>query len=88
MGTIGARDCMRVLELTEQVAAALLLSVCQGVEIRQREGAITDANLTAAMKSMKQEVFEKFEFLEEDRPLDKALKQFVSLIQQQEWELY
>ncbi len=88
MGTIAARDCMRILELTEQVAAALLLSVCQGVEIRQREGTITDANLTAAMKSMKQEVFEKFEFLEEDRPLDKTLKQFVSLIQQQEWELY
>jgi histidine ammonia-lyase len=25
MGTIAARDCLRVLELTEQVAAALLL---------------------------------------------------------------
>lgn len=88
MGTIAARDCMRVLELTEQVAAALLLSVCQGVEIRQREGSITDANLTESMRSMKQEVFEHFEFLEEDRALDKTLKQFVLLIQQQNWELY
>ena len=26
MGTIAARDCLRVLELTEQVAAALILA--------------------------------------------------------------
>ncbi|OUS27093.1 histidine ammonia-lyase [Gammaproteobacteria bacterium 45_16_T64] len=88
MGTIAARDCMRVLELTEQVAAALLLAVSQGVEIRQREGRLTDANLTDAMRDMKQEVFQRFEFLEEDRPLDSTLKEFVGLIQQQEWELY
>jgi histidine ammonia-lyase len=31
MGTIAARDCLRVLELTEQVVAALLITVRQGV---------------------------------------------------------
>ncbi len=30
MGTIAARDCLRVLELTEQVAAGLLITVRQG----------------------------------------------------------
>ena len=34
MGTIAARDCMRVLELTEQVAAALLITVRQAVWLR------------------------------------------------------
>src|SRR5690606_30847062 len=37
MGTIAARDCLRVLELTEQVAAAALLAVTQGLELRERQ---------------------------------------------------
>ena len=36
MGTIAARDGLRVLELTEQVAAALLITVRQGVWLRCR----------------------------------------------------
>lgn len=36
MGTIAARDCLRVLELTEQVVAALLLASAQGVALRAR----------------------------------------------------
>ena len=34
MGTIAARDCLRILELTEQVAAACLLACVQAVELR------------------------------------------------------
>jgi histidine ammonia-lyase len=34
MGTIAARDCLRVLELGEQVVAALLLAGAQGVALR------------------------------------------------------
>lgn len=34
MGTIAARDCLRVLELSEQVLAALLLASAQGVVLR------------------------------------------------------
>ena len=34
MGTIAARDCLRVLELSEQVLAALLLAGAQGVVLR------------------------------------------------------
>jgi histidine ammonia-lyase len=34
MGTIAARDAMRVLELTERVAAIVLLAACQAVDIR------------------------------------------------------
>ena len=38
MGTIAARDCLRVIELTEQVAAALVLATWQGVELRGQSG--------------------------------------------------
>ncbi|HSQ43151.1 MAG TPA: aromatic amino acid ammonia-lyase, partial [Fibrobacteraceae bacterium] len=34
MGTIAARDAVRVLELTEQVLVATLLVACQGLELR------------------------------------------------------
>ena len=34
MGTIAARDCLRVLELTEQVCAAMLVAARQGVALR------------------------------------------------------
>ena len=35
MGTIAARDCRRVLELTETVAAIVLLAACQGLDLRE-----------------------------------------------------
>ncbi len=37
MGTIAARDALRVLELTEQVAAAALLAANQGVWLRSQQ---------------------------------------------------
>src|SRR6201999_1424930 len=41
MGTIAARDALRVLELTEQVAAATLLGALQGVEWRIKNKQLT-----------------------------------------------
>ena len=38
MGTIAARDCLRILELTEQIGAILLLAACQAVDLRGGEG--------------------------------------------------
>ncbi|HXI60859.1 MAG TPA: aromatic amino acid ammonia-lyase [Polyangia bacterium] len=38
MGSIAARDCQRVLDLTETVAIIELLAVCQAVDIRGGEG--------------------------------------------------
>jgi histidine ammonia-lyase len=34
MGSIAARDCLRVLELTETVAVVELLALCQAVDLR------------------------------------------------------
>jgi histidine ammonia-lyase len=39
MGTIAARDCRRILELAETVAAIVLLADCQALELRGDAGA-------------------------------------------------
>lgn len=88
MGTIAARDCLRVLELVEQVAAAALLAATQGVELRLRRGELDAAQLTPALRAMRDGVFAHFEFLEEDRPLEGALRHFVELIRARHWSCY
>ncbi len=88
MGTIAARDCLRVLELTEQVAAASLLSVTQAIELRIQSGSLDPVHITPALQSMKQQVFQEFELVSEDRALEADLRKFVHLIQQQHWSLH
>ena len=88
MGTISARDCLRILELTEQVAAAVLLAAVQGLELRLRAGELDHARLLPALTDMKQAIFSDFEFLIEDRPLDGELRHFSSEVRNQAWSLY
>jgi len=83
MGTIAARDCIRVLELTEQVAAAALLAAVQGVELR---GGI-ELLSPSAVRTIRQ-VREKSAFLGEDRGLEKELRVIVKWIMERHWELY
>ncbi|WP_434340462.1 HAL/PAL/TAL family ammonia-lyase [Motilimonas cestriensis] len=88
MGTIAARDCLRVLELTEQVTAASLLAVSQGISLRNSQGELTPQQLTPALAQFKDRIFEQFEFVSEDRPLEDDLRRTLSQIQQKHWELY
>lgn len=88
MGTISARDCLRILELTEQAAAAVLLASVQALELRLRAGEIDEAHLVPAILEMKDAVYSEFEFLAEDRPLEQDLRNFVTGIRNQAWALY
>jgi histidine ammonia-lyase len=88
MGTIAARDCLRVLELTEQVAAATLLSAWQGVQLRVREGSIDAAQLAAPLRAMLDDIAAQFALLTEDRPLENDLRATIARIQQRHWLLY
>ncbi|EGQ7851960.1 aromatic amino acid lyase [Vibrio vulnificus] len=88
MGTIAARDCLRVLELTEQVAAASLLAATQGIEIRRRRGELDENHMSDRLKAICSSVLDEFEFVTEDRPLEKDLRQFITHIQQRHWSLY
>lgn len=88
MGTIAARDCLRVLQLTEQVAAAMLMAVTQGIHLRCRAGELARVHLAETVTRTQSQVDEVFAFLEEDRPLEQVLRDLTQQIQQQEFELY
>ena len=88
MGTIAARDCLRVLELTEQVAAAMLLATVQGLELRRREGAHAVDRLGPDARAFFNALQEELPFIEEDVALDSVLRDLVKGIQDQRWSLY
>ena len=86
LGTIAARDCLRVLELSEQVAAALTLAAVQGVTLRRQ---LADAPaLTPAVENFMRSVGEHSPFLDEDRALENELRAISALIRSGHWELY
>lgn len=88
MGTIAARDCLRVLELTEQVAAALTLASVQGVRLRQKLAGTEPAGLMPPVDAFLRSVGEHSAFLDEDRPLESELRRMCGLIRDGYWELY
>ena len=88
MGTIAARDCLRVLQLTEQVIAASLLAVQQAVQLRVMQGELCQTSLTADIQQMLQQLQQDYALVEEDRPLEHTLRQLIVQVQQQHWPLY
>jgi histidine ammonia-lyase len=86
MGTIAARDCLRVLELTEQVAAALLITVQQGVLLRRR--ANPSMAPEAPLHAMVESLAEDIALIEEDRRLDTDLRVLLERIRARAWTLY
>lgn len=86
MGTIAARDCLRVLELTEQVVAAMLITVRQGVALRCRvqPDAAPHAPLAGMMEALGRDV----ELVAEDRRLEPELRVLLQRICEQAWSLY
>ena len=88
MGTISARDCLRVLTLTEQVAAALCMASIQGVKLRQGLADATPAQLTEDVNRFVHSLEENSPFLVEDRMLEGELRQIAALIRSEHWKLY
>ena len=85
MGTIAARDCLRVLELTEQVVAALLIAVRQGVWLRCRLG---ETEAPPALRQMLDALGADIAPVEEDRRLDPELRVLIERIRAKAWSLY
>jgi len=88
MGTISARDCLRVLELAEQVAAAVLLAAWQGVQLRLRAGEIGHGTLRPRVAHTLAAVGAYFNLLDEDRPLEDALRRTVALVRARGLPMY
>ncbi|MCC2958593.1 aromatic amino acid ammonia-lyase [Massilia sp. IC2-477] len=78
MGTIAARDCLRIIALTEQVAAALLIATRQACALRYPSG-LPDGcgpGLRAALARLEELV----PFVKEDRRLDLDLARLLEAI--------
>lgn len=86
MGTIAARDCLRVLELTEQVVAAMLIAARQGVVLRQQLAPHTVVH--GAPLAMLEDLAARIALVEEDRALDADLLHLLDAIRSQHWSLY
>ncbi len=85
MGTIAARDCVRILELTEQVVVSSLLAASQGARLRSE---MNQEQLPLAISKMVEDVGRDFEFLEEDRALEKELRFWLAEVREKRWDLY
>lgn len=88
MGTIAARDCLRILTLTRQCAAATLFAAQQAVALRLRRGELQHEALQTAVSEMHDAFMQDYPLLIEDRPLDKDLQSLVDSIAGQDWSLY
>lgn len=84
MGTIAARDALRVVELTEQVAAAMLIAARQANCLREGMG----ATLPPALAPMQADLARRIALVEEDRALDGELRALLTAIRERDWRLY
>jgi histidine ammonia-lyase len=86
MGTIAARDCLRVLELTEQVAAALLITVRQGVWLRCRlnPSVVPSTTLQRMLDALSADIA----IVADDRGLEADLRLLLQRIRRRAWKIY
>ncbi len=87
MGTIAARDALRVLTLTEQVIVALLITVRQGVALREQrpEGALP---LQREAADFLADLNARIPFIEEDIALEPLLRRLLADLHAQTWRPY
>ena len=88
MGTIAARDCLRVLELSEQVAAGALLAASQGLDLRLKDQGSDGAGLSPGLKAMHAQLRGELPFLGEDRALEPELRRLLERFRSQDFDLY
>jgi histidine ammonia-lyase len=86
MGTIAARDALRVLTLVEQVAAGALHAACQAAELRQRVAGA--ATLPRPLAEFVDSCRAHIPALAEDRALEPELRGLCALIRDRHWSLY
>ena len=83
MGTIAARDCLRVLDLTDQVLAAMLITARQGLALRRR----ADPSLAVppALAAFEADLSDRVPLVVEDRALDRDLQALLAVRDEPVW---
>ena len=84
MGTIAARQCVRVLSLAEQAATATLMAAVQGVRLRERAREVVVAQVSPQLHETVLEVDAIFPMLEMDRRLDHEMRTLLQYVQAQQ----
>lgn len=70
------------------MTSASLLAATQALVLREKQGELDDTQLSKELKTMRDAVLSEFAFVDEDRPLENDLRNFMAKIQQQHWTLY
>lgn len=86
MGTIAARDALRIIELTEQVVVALLVTARQGIALR--EAVSGELVLSPALSAMQADLAARIPLVTEDRALDAELRELLAAVRAEAWSLY
>lgn len=88
MGTIAARDALRLLTLTEQVACAHLIGCVQGIRLRQRMSGGKSSIYEPGVKNFLHHVDPLIPFIDEDQRLDGVLQTLMKVVQDQAFNFY
>lgn len=88
MGTIAARDALRVLELLAQVAAVTFMAAQQALKLRAYNGELAIAKLSLGVQQSMQELEKYFDFLKTDSALDSTILAVKSAIIKRKFSLY
>jgi histidine ammonia-lyase len=86
MGTIAARDCVRINKLTAQVLAASLLAAFQALDLRLKKGELGPQDLGRAGKTYN-EIAGFFTPLSDGRALDSDLRTALELIERRHFDV-
>ena len=78
MGTIAARDALRILEMTETLAAISTLAACQAVDLRRGQGCHSRA------LAMRNAVRERVSFNDRDRRQDRDIDAVLNMLRKGE----
>lgn len=82
MGTIAARDALRILDLCEQVVVACLAANVQALHLRFAK----DHEFSPEIQKLQQWVGVDFSIVEEDRPLQSSFQAMLKRLQTLEWQ--
>lgn len=86
MGTIAARDCLRVIELTEQVLVATALAGVQALELREKQ-MNQPCQVGSGVRTLIAALREYSPFVAHDRPLDQELRGLLAALRQRKFPL-
>ena len=81
MGTIAARDTLRVLKLTNQVTVATLVAATQALEIRLINNELNSSQIGESLVKFKEFTRGHIAFVDNDRALEKELRALMVLVE-------